>query len=83
MYQYAGGGEVFVDTGEVSGHHALIITCVDKGPGIGNLELAMHDGYSSGSGMGYGLPGAKRLVDEFNIESEINKGTKVRVAKWI
>jgi serine/threonine-protein kinase RsbT len=83
LYQYAGGGEVFVDRGEVNGHLALIITCIDQGPGIENLDLAMSDGYSSGSGMGFGLPGAKRLVDEFKIESEVNKGTKVRVMKWI
>jgi len=83
MYQYAGGGEVVVDMGDVKGHHALIVTCVDEGPGIENLEQAMNDGYSSGSGMGYGLPGAKRLVDEFIIESEKDKGTKVRVIKWI
>ena len=83
MYQYAGGGMVYVDIGNYSGHQALIITCVDSGPGIENVELAMHDGYSSGSGMGYGLPGAKRLVNEFSIESEVNKGTKVRVIKWI
>ncbi|MCX6252614.1 MAG: anti-sigma regulatory factor [Bacteroidetes bacterium] len=83
MYQYAGGGEVYVDLGEFTGHRALIITCVDEGPGIENLELAMNDGYTSGVGMGYGLPGAKRLVDEFSIESKVNKGTKVRVMKWI
>jgi len=83
MYQYAGGGKVNVDTGDYSGHHSLIITCIDHGPGIKDLEIAMNDGYSSGGGMGYGLPGAKRLVDEFKIESEIDKGTKVRVVKWI
>jgi len=83
MYQYAGGGNVYVDLGEIIGHKALIITCIDQGPGIEDLDLAMKDGYSSGSGMGYGLPGAKRLVDEFKIESEVNKGTKVRVIKWI
>jgi len=83
MYQYAGGGDVFVDQGIFSGHNALIITCVDEGPGIEDLDLVMKDGYSSGSGMGYGLPGAKRLVDVFSIESEVSKGTKVRVMKWI
>jgi len=83
MYQYAGGGDVYVDLGDFAGHHALIITCIDQGPGIENLDQAMIDGYSSGAGMGFGLPGAKRLVDEFSIESEINKGTKVQVVKWI
>ena len=83
MYQYAGGGKVLLDIGEYNGRQAFIVTCVDQGPGIADLEQAMTDGYTSGMGMGYGLPGAKRLVDDFQIESNINKGTKVRVAKWI
>ncbi len=83
MYQYAGGGEIFIDKGEHDGHLALIITCIDHGPGIADLEQAMTDGYTSGAGMGLGLPGAKRLVDSFHIESKVNEGTLVRVVKWI
>ena len=83
MYQFAGGGEVFIEKGEHQERQALIITCVDKGPGIADLEQAMADGFTSGGGMGLGLPGAKRLVDSFHIESEINGGTLVRVKKWI
>lgn len=60
----------------------LIITCIDKGPGIDDVELAMSDGYTSGMGMGYGLPGAKRLVDKFEIYSIPKEGTTVRVMKW-
>lgn len=82
MYQYAGGGEVTVNTGEVDNHQALIITFVDRGPGIDNLDLAMSDGYTSGGGMGYGLPGAKRLVDSFEIRTEVNFGTEIRLMKW-
>ena len=82
MYNYAGGGEVVIESGEVENHNALIITCVDQGPGIKDIELALSDGYSTGSGMGYGLPGAKRLVDNFEIFSAPNKGTTVRVMKW-
>lgn len=82
MYQYAGGGEVTVNTGEANNHQALIITFVDRGPGIDNLELAMSDGYTSGGGMGYGLPGAKRLVDSFEIRTEVNFGTEIRLMKW-
>ncbi|MFZ4464454.1 MAG: anti-sigma regulatory factor [Bacteroidales bacterium] len=82
MYNYAGGGEVVIESGEVEGHHALIVTCIDKGPGIENLELAMSDGYTSGGGMGFGLPGAKRLVDRFEIQSKMNEGTTVRIMKW-
>lgn len=82
MYNYAGGGEVIVEQGNFHGHDALVITCIDHGPGIENLELAMSDGYSSNDGMGYGLPGAKRLVDHFEIHSVVNHGTTVRVMKW-
>ena len=82
MYSYAGGGEVLIEKGEIESHHALIVTCVDQGPGIENLELAMSDGYTSGQGMGYGLPGAKRLVDRFEIQSKLNEGTTVRIMKW-
>ena len=82
MYQYAGGGQVTINDGNVDEHHALIVTFEDQGPGIENLELAMSDGYTSGAGMGYGLPGAKRLVDYFTIKTEPQKGTSVRIMKW-
>lgn len=82
MYMYAGGGEIKIENGTIEGRNTLIITCTDKGPGIENLELAMTDGYTSGQGMGYGLPGTKRLVDRFEISSEVGKGTIVRVMKW-
>jgi len=82
MYNYAGGGEVLIEGGFVEGRNSLIITCIDQGPGIEDLELAMSDGYTSGMGMGYGLPGAKRLVDNFEIDSEPGEGTIVRVMKW-
>lgn len=82
MYQYAGGGVAIINQGEVEEHQALIITFIDQGPGIENLDLAMSDGYTSGGGMGYGLPGAKRLVDRFEIHTEVNKGTSVRLMKW-
>ncbi len=82
MYNYAGGGEVVIEKGDFNGHLSLIVTCIDHGPGIENLELAMTDGYTSGMGMGYGLPGTKRLVDDFQIVSELNIGTIVRIIKW-
>ena len=82
MFSYASGGEVLIEKGIVDEKSSLIITCIDTGPGIDNIELAMTDGYTSGGGMGYGLPGAKRLVDRFEIFSELNIGTTVRVMKW-
>lgn len=54
----------------------------DKGPGIPDIEQALKDGYTSASGMGLGLGGSKRLVNEFSIESEVGKGTRVTVARW-
>jgi len=68
MYNYGGGGEVTIEKGIVDEKNTLIVTCVDQGPGIENLDLAMSDGYTSGNGMGFGLPGAKRLVDRFEIK---------------
>jgi serine/threonine-protein kinase RsbT len=82
MFLYAGGGEVLIEKGIVEERNALIITCIDKGQGIANIELAMTDGYTSGGGMGYGLPGSKRLVDKFEIYSVLNVGTTIRVMKW-
>jgi len=82
MYMYASGGIVLIEKGIIDGKSTLIITCTDHGPGIEDLELVMTDAYTSGQGMGYGLPGAKRLVDRFEIYSEVNKGTTVRVMKW-
>jgi len=82
MYMYAGSGMVRVHKGVKENRQGIIITCMDNGPGISNVEQAMQDGYTSGQGMGYGLPGAKRLVDEFEIQSIPGKGTTVRVMKW-
>jgi serine/threonine-protein kinase RsbT len=82
MFLYAGGGEVLIEKGIIEEKSTLIITCIDKGPGIESIDLVMTDGYTSGGGMGYGLPGAKRLVDKFEIFSVLNDGTTIRVMKW-
>lgn len=82
MYMYANGGEVLIEKGLIDDKPTLIITSIDKGPGIEDIDLVMTDGYTSGQGMGYGLPGAKRLVDRFEIYSVPNSGTTVRVMKW-
>ena len=79
---YGGGGvmrsEVLLD-GAKSG---LRLTFEDQGPGIPDLTLAMKDGWTSGNGLGMGLSGAKRLVNEFDIASEVGKGTRVTIARW-
>jgi serine/threonine-protein kinase RsbT len=79
---YGGGGtmkwEMLLD-GARSG---LRLTFEDQGPGIPDLTLAMKDGWTSGSGLGMGLSGAKRLVNDFDIHTEVGKGTRVMIARW-
>jgi len=65
------------------GRKGLEVLCEDTGPGIPDLTLAQQDGYSTSGGLGMGLPGTKRLMDEFFIETELNIGTKVTVRKWL
>ncbi len=82
MLRYAGGGTVTLEVvlrDKVSG---VQLTFADQGPGIADLKLAMQDGYTSGKGLGVGLPGAKRLVNEFTITSEVGKGTTVKIIRW-
>lgn len=82
MLNYAGGGEVTIDQLKRDKQRGLRIIFADKGPGIANISQAMENGYSSGMGMGLGLPGAKRLVDEFLITSVVGQGTTVTISKW-
>ncbi|MBI3805677.1 MAG: anti-sigma regulatory factor [Nitrospirae bacterium] len=82
MLKYAGGGTLEMEILQNGTRSGLRIVCEDKGPGIPNLELAMKEGYTTGNGLGYGLPGSKRLMDDFDIWSEVGKGTRVTVAKW-
>jgi serine/threonine-protein kinase RsbT len=65
------------------GGQGIEVVCEDDGPGIANVELVMQDGYSTSSGLGMGLPGTKRLMDEFEIETKLGVGTKVTVRKWL
>ncbi len=82
MLVHAGGGEMTVEILEKGIRRGLRLTFEDQGPGIADITLAMTDGYTSGSGMGLGLGGAKRLVDEFEIQSELGQGTRVIVTRW-
>ncbi|PUA30762.1 MAG: anti-sigma regulatory factor [Cellvibrio sp. 79] len=80
--RYGGGGEAHVSRRHDNDRTGVELRFIDNGPGIANLELAMTDGYTSGGGLGLGLSGAKRLADEFQIDTEPGKGTTVRIAKW-
>lgn len=80
---YAGSGEIVCETIERNERCGLLVVAVDEGPGIADLERALQDGFTTGQGMGLGLPGAKRLMDEFEIESAPGLGTKVVMRKWL
>lgn len=83
ILQYAGTGEIILDVIEKNDTKGILVLARDEGPGISDIELAMQEGYSTGGGAGLGLAGAKRLMDEFDIVSEIGKGTTVRMVKWV
>ena len=80
---YAKRGEVLLSiVRDDDGREGIRVVARDEGPGIEDVELALQDGYTSGGGLGLGLPGARRLVDEFNIESAPSEGTTVTLVKW-
>ena len=82
VFLYAGSGVVRYRVLNHSDKVGLELVVEDHGPGIADIEQAMQPGYTTGRGLGYGLPGAKRLMDEMEIESEAGKGTKITVKKW-
>jgi serine/threonine-protein kinase RsbT len=76
------GGQMTIESLTNGTRSGLRLTFVDQGPGIANIEQALKDGFTSGNGMGLGLGGSKRLVNDFSIQSEVGKGTRVEVARW-
>jgi len=82
MLKYANGGKVVIEVVSKGRENGIKLTFEDKGPGITDIALAMKDGYSTGKSLGLGLPGTRRLVSEFDIISEVGKGTTVTVTKW-
>lgn len=76
------GGAMTIESLSLGAKSGLRLTFEDQGPGIPDLEQALKDGFTSGSGMGLGLGGSKRLVNEFSIESHVGKGTRVIVTRW-
>ena len=80
---FAKQGNILVEQIRQGNVLGIAITAEDNGPGIHDVFLAMQDGYSTGKGLGLGLPGVRRLMDEFEIFSETGKGTKVSVKKWL
>jgi len=80
---YAGEGTVTLRLIERGTKKGIEVICEDHGPGIEDVNLVMRDGYSTSRGLGMGLPGARRLMDEFDIESKAGVGTRVTVRKWL
>ncbi|WP_025736356.1 anti-sigma regulatory factor [Mycobacterium genavense] len=80
---YAGRGTVRVMVADRDGRQALVVRAEDDGPGIVDIERAMEDGYSTGRGLGMGLPGARRLMDRLIVESALGKGTVIEMWKWV
>lgn len=79
---YGGGGSVRMEMLEAGVRRGLRLVFEDQGPGIADLELALTDGYTTGGGLGLGLSGSKRLVNEFEIESRVGQGTRVAITRW-
>ena len=80
--QYGGGGTATIEALSNGVKKGLRLTFEDKGPGIPDIGLALTDGYTTGSGLGLGLSGARRLCSEFEIVSRVGEGTRVTVARW-
>lgn len=83
IFLYAGSGTMRWHALNKNSSVGLELTFEDKGPGISDIELAMRPGFTTGRGLGLGLPGAKRLMDEIEVQSELGKGTTVTVRKWL
>jgi serine/threonine-protein kinase RsbT len=82
IMSHAGRGEIAITTVTIDGRNAIEVVASDEGPGIVDIERAMQDGYSTGPGLGLGLPGAGRLMDHFEVRSEVGMGTTVVMRKW-
>jgi len=81
-YEHGGGGAMWLERLNGAGRPGLRLTFSDRGPGIPSIEEALRDGFSTGNGMGLGLGGARRLVNEFDIESAPGRGTRVTITRW-
>ena len=83
ILKYAGTGEIRLRKVRGMGVRGVEVEAIDQGPGIADCEAAMEDHFSSGGTLGLGLPGVKRMMDEFSLESTLGEGTRVRARKWI
>ena len=82
ILEYAGYGEIILELAHQGGRRGIVVIARDQGPGIPDIEKAMQDGYSTTKSLGLGLPGSRRLMDDFEIVSQVGEGTTVTVKKW-
>src|SRR3954466_5927207 len=82
IWDHGGGGDMHLEAHQEGDRRGLRLIFVDQGPGIADIDLAMRDGYTTGKGMGMGLGGSRRLVNEFEIESKPKQGTRIAVTRW-
>lgn len=80
--EYGGGGEALVEAVELRGRRGIRLVFSDQGPGITDVSMALTDGHTTGKGLGLGLGGARRLVNEFDIETAVGRGTRVTLVRW-
>jgi serine/threonine-protein kinase RsbT len=80
--QYGGGGLVTIEEVERPGRRGLRLVFTDEGPGIPDVQVALRDGYTTGAGLGLGLGGARRLANEFHIDSQVGRGTTITFVRW-
>jgi serine/threonine-protein kinase RsbT len=83
IYKYAGGGTMRWRMIQANSRRGLELQFVDHGPGIEDINLAFQDGYTTSGGMGMGLPGARRLVDQLDVDSVVGQGTSITMKKWL
>jgi serine/threonine-protein kinase RsbT len=82
LLDHAGGGSVQLEAIENSMHRGVRLIFEDSGPGIPDVEKALTDGYTTGKGLGLGLGGARRLANEFKIDTKVGEGTRITIARW-
>ena len=82
LMRYGGGGSCMIEVVSSGRNNGVRLTFTDHGPGIPDIDAAMRDGFSTGKSLGLGLPGTKRLVNEFDIKSKVGEGTVVTILKW-
>ncbi|WP_195201980.1 anti-sigma regulatory factor [Bacillus paralicheniformis] len=83
IYLYAGKGRICIEQVQEEGKKGLKVIAEDEGPGIADIKKVMEDGFSTSGGLGAGLPGVKRLMDQFELHSDVENGTDIQAIKWL